>query len=358
MPCILVVGLVGNFAFLITVVNVKTMKTDTNFYLINLALADTCFLAIAIGDKFFKYMMVGVPSYGNWFGTAGCVIIYSGAFISFFASLFLVTVVSFERYYAICKPFKHRASWHSKYTFMLIAACWITAIMLTCTLLPGFVPITYTCIIWPQEEQYLDFPVKVGNCSFVGFDVNNFNNTNIGTMVYTNLAQTIPFFFAMTTNTIFYIKIIHHMKKCAGNTSPTRTNSTKNLNRNSIKVRERLQKQVARMLVITGVVFFVCQAPYQFMCLSYVVQNLLHIEPIDAVHANLSEIVLWSCRLLLYVNSAVNPYIYNATNSRYRDALLTLAPCESIRRIRARIPSSRRNTNTTNEGQPQEEHAM
>ena len=101
MPCILAVGLIGNTTFLLTVTRVKTMRNVTNCYLVNLAIADMLFLAMASGEKFYRYVAIGVPSYGDVFGTTGCLIIYAGVFLPFFASLMTVTIVSLERYYAI-----------------------------------------------------------------------------------------------------------------------------------------------------------------------------------------------------------------------------------------------------------------
>ena len=335
MPCILAVGLIGNTTFLLTVARVNTMRNVTNYYLVNLAVADMFFLAMAVGEKYYRYISIGVPSYGDVFGTTGCVIIYAGVFLPFFASLMTVTIVSLERYYAICKPIQHLVIWKMKYTKRLIASSWTIAIIITATLIPGYVPITFTCIIWPKDEKYNTFPNRVGTCSFIGFNGIDFSKTNIGASVYTNLAQTVPFFFAMTVNTIFYMKIIKHMSSRASRTVTANSSSRVN------EARMQLSNQVARMLIATGVVFFFCQAPYQFTCLGQAVQNILKIEPIsNNMHYNTYEILLWIGRLLLYINSAINPYIYHLTNSRYKKALLHLNPCASVRSRTMRSPSN------------------
>ena len=85
----------------------------------------------------------------------------------------------------------------------LIASSWTVGIIITAKLIPGYVSITFTCIIWPKDEIYNTFPNRVGKYSFVGFNVTDFSKTKIGASVYTNLAQTVPFFFSITVNTIF-----------------------------------------------------------------------------------------------------------------------------------------------------------
>ena len=66
---------------------------------------------------------------------------------------------------------------------------------------------------------------------------------------------------------------------------------------NSSRVNEarmHLSNQVARMLIATGVVFCICQAPYQFTCLGQTVPNILKIDPIsNNIHYNTYEILLW-----------------------------------------------------------------
>ena len=171
-----------------------------------------CILAVAmvVGEKFYRYVSIGVPSYEDVFGTTGWVIIYTGVFLPFFAPLMTVTIVSLEHYYAICKRIQHLVIWKMKYKMKLIASSWTVGIIITAKLMPGYVSITFTCIIWPKDEKYNTFPNRVGKYSFVGFNVTDFSKTKIGASVYTNLAQTVPFFFSITANTIFYMKIIQH----------------------------------------------------------------------------------------------------------------------------------------------------
>ena len=54
-PIIVTVGLLANTAFLFTLVRVREMRTITNFYLANLALADFLFIIITAVNYFYKY---------------------------------------------------------------------------------------------------------------------------------------------------------------------------------------------------------------------------------------------------------------------------------------------------------------
>ncbi len=57
MPCTLCLGCVSNTAFLVVFARVRSMRTTTNLYLVNLACADVVFLAVVISDKLVRYSM-------------------------------------------------------------------------------------------------------------------------------------------------------------------------------------------------------------------------------------------------------------------------------------------------------------
>ncbi len=333
MPFILIIGLLGNILFVLTVVKVESMRTITNCYLLNLAIADSCFLTVAVGEKLYGYMVNGVPGYGSTFGTAGCVLLYTGIFVPFFAALILITFSSLERYYAVCKPIRHLAIWQKKYTVRLVVISWSLSVILTATILPGFVPIVYSCIVWPEDDTYRTFPGKVSSCAFIGYNADNPNKSNMGAVIYANIAQTLPFFVAMTTNTIVYINIMRTIN--ASNSRIGRNsfkNSTSRKKSGSGMTYMRTRNHINRMLMATCAIFFLCEAPYQLACLAMVIQAMFDIDPTGDTHTKVSDILLWVSRLLLYINSAINPYIYIITNSRYRKSLSSVLALSSKRK--------------------------
>ena len=108
-PFIVTLGLLANTAFLFTLVRVREMRTLTNFYLANLAFADLFFVIVTAVNHFYKYtwspdFQRGVP----WTSAVGCGAISAAIYMPFIASICLVTLVSFERFLAICFPLKHR----------------------------------------------------------------------------------------------------------------------------------------------------------------------------------------------------------------------------------------------------------
>ena len=92
------VGLTGNGLVIFVVVRYAKMKTVTNTYILNLAVADLAFL---IGLPF----LIATALLGTWsFGHAFCKLFYVLTSINWFTSVFTLTVMSADRYLAVCHP--------------------------------------------------------------------------------------------------------------------------------------------------------------------------------------------------------------------------------------------------------------
>ncbi|XP_022107390.1 neuromedin-U receptor 2-like [Acanthaster planci] len=294
LPCILLVGLLGNSAFLFVVARVRSMRTVTNFYLANLAVADMVFLTIVIIGRVYTLAVYGVPN--DVLGVAGCVADNLFVYIFHFAGLFLITFMSLERYIAVCHPLRHRLISGRGCTAKLVLACWLTSTALAAVLIPTSVRFIQYCVRWPLEDSvlYQNFPEVIGQC--LGLDEPWVNPL-------LHLTQTIPFFMALFGNSYFYARIVFKLNK-----------------RNSSSDRQRVirtRNHVALMLVANGSVFFLTLTAFQVTSMILFVENFLEVEiiPYD-IRYNLFE----ANRVLLYANSAVNPIVYTVTNARYRQA--------------------------------------
>uniref|UniRef100_A0A3B4ATP7 G-protein coupled receptors family 1 profile domain-containing protein n=1 Tax=Periophthalmus magnuspinnatus TaxID=409849 RepID=A0A3B4ATP7_9GOBI len=95
---ICVVGLLGNILVMYGVVRYTKMKTATNIYIFNLALAD----ALATSTLPFQsanYLM------STWaFGEILCKLIIAIDYYNMFTSIFTLTMMSVDRYIAVCHP--------------------------------------------------------------------------------------------------------------------------------------------------------------------------------------------------------------------------------------------------------------
>ncbi|KAM4623022.1 C-C chemokine receptor type 7 [Discoglossus pictus] len=100
---ICIIGVIGNGLVMVTYVYFKRLKTGTDFYLLNLAIADLVFLLTL------PFWAVSVATSSWVFGNNMCKIIYCLYKMSFFSGMFLLMCVSIERYFAIVQaPSAHR----------------------------------------------------------------------------------------------------------------------------------------------------------------------------------------------------------------------------------------------------------
>ena len=92
------VGLLGNTLVIYVVVRFSKMQTVTNLYIVNLAVADECFL---IGIPF----LITTMSRQSWpFGNIMCKAYMTTTSINQFTSSIFLTIMSADRYIAVCHP--------------------------------------------------------------------------------------------------------------------------------------------------------------------------------------------------------------------------------------------------------------
>ncbi|XP_022079410.1 neuromedin-U receptor 2-like [Acanthaster planci] len=314
LPCILVMGLTGNLIFLFVLYRVRWMRSDITFYLMNLAIADITFLSFTVGEKLWMYMTSLYMEDVSSIGPVACFLFYPVQAMTYFASIALVTIISYERLQAICEPMGKIMTRRKHHSKRLAACSWFLGGAFSCLLIPGKSVVNTYCFVWDMtnssnasiEPPYLD-PMLLCNplWSWSGD--------------FANCLQTVPFFMAMVANSIMYFKIIQALKSTSTNAN------TADLRARTLRDRNK----VTRMLVANGIIFFCCLAPFQTASLlrAFFFLDTQHFETASTV--------------LMYLNSAVNPIVYNCTNSRYRMAFrlaFTRGPVSSrTRRFRSVI---------------------
>uniref|UniRef100_A0A452GSZ1 Kappa-type opioid receptor n=1 Tax=Gopherus agassizii TaxID=38772 RepID=A0A452GSZ1_9SAUR len=97
---VFVVGLVGNSLVMFVIIRYTKMKTATNIYIFNLAMADAL-VTTTMPFQSTEYLMNSWP-----FGDVLCKIVISIDYYNMFTSIFTLTMMSVDRYIAVCHPVK------------------------------------------------------------------------------------------------------------------------------------------------------------------------------------------------------------------------------------------------------------
>ena len=298
LPAILTLGLVTNLAFLYVVARIQSMRTVVNQYLVHLAVADMLFLVGAIGKKLWQYCVSPIKDDESSLGPVMVVFNQLLVYTTIFASEILVTLVAFERFYAVCRPMVvFAASSNNRKVANLLCLVWLISIALAATTVGAVLQDRTMCTMWPEEYSHLkDTYVKYlpRHPSF-GY--------------YTYIVQTVPFFVVMFINSILYVCIMREMER-----------RLQAMERHDLDLQTNVEirNQVSRMLVANGIIFFVLMAPFQFGSLVKVLHDV--VGGGSGYSLNEYERFLKTARMMVYCNSAINPIIYNMANSRYRAA--------------------------------------
>ncbi len=289
-PSISVFGIFCNLATILVVYRIKYMRTVTNVFLVSLAIADSSLLFVIVITNIWsfavspKYNLLGQTFDINF----GCFMKNFLVYLFYYASLWIITMVSIERFIAVCRPLLHRRISSKRRAFRITVGSWFAAAVFASFSTP--ISVVWFCVVTPDGviEEYV--PICSSYCDVC--------------FTLVNITDLIQFVVSLIINIAMYTLILVEVNK-----SPMpsiQTNDRANQVRNA----------VARMLMVNGVVFFICLFPYTIVNVYNIGMSFGWITSTGNwiyVYRHLATILYLS-------NSALNPVIYNVTNVRYRSA--------------------------------------
>ncbi|XP_029055578.1 growth hormone secretagogue receptor type 1 isoform X2 [Osmia bicornis bicornis] len=311
--CIIVMalGIVGNLMVPLVVFRGKDMRNSTNIFLVNLSVADLCVLLICTPT-----VLVEVNSGPQvWpLGEHMCKAVPFVELTVAHASVLTILAISFERYYAICEPL--RAGYvctKARATFLCLLA-WVAAALCTS---PILLMVSY------EVEKNTD-GTYISTCSIVAN-----SDWSSGFIVTTIL---VFFVIPLLILVILYTVIARHLM-----TNPTISRGSSN---NLLKYR----KQVMLMLGTVVLCFFLCLLPFRAFTLW-----ILIVPPKMITDLGIEGYftLLYFCRVMLYLNSAINPILYNLMSTKFREGFLRLCGLGPTRRKKKKTSGDKTGTYTT-----------
>ncbi|XP_002730513.1 QRFP-like peptide receptor [Saccoglossus kowalevskii] len=295
-------SVVGNLIVIIVLACGTRSWTDLNIFLVNLSLAD---LTMAIFCMPFTFPTI---MKGHWiFGKAMCPIVVSLQQISVCVSIYTLTAIGIDRYYAVLYPFKLRVTKNrAKYIVFLI---WIVSILLSVVVLvtARSRPVDLNDFIDTPEDIVFFCSERVSPAAAMGYE-----------------------FFILVITYIIPLCILSYTyynigRRLWGRSLPGNADYNRDLSQ------MRSKRKTIKMLVIIVVVFSSCWFPLQvFNVINDLVPSLYaDIETQDSMR------IAQSCALLLAMaNSFMNPIIYGFLNEGFRNDAKKILKCNVSRHPR------------------------
>ncbi|XP_028316836.1 opioid receptor, delta 1a [Gouania willdenowi] len=270
---ICVVGLLGNILVMYGVVRYTKMKTATNIYIFNLALAD----ALATSTLPFqsaKCLMNTWP-----FGEILCKLIIAIDYYNMFTSIFTLTMMSVDRYIAVCHPVRalgFRTAAKAKLINVLIwvlsSAIGVPIMIMAITDTSLETGRTRCTLKFPDPDWYWDTVTKI--CVFI-------------------FAFVVP----VMVITICYGLMILRLR------------SVRLLS--GSKEKDRNMRRITRMVLVVVAAFIICWTPIHIFI---IVRTMVKVDSRNPfVNAS------WHlCIALGYTNSSLNPLLYAFLDENFK----------------------------------------
>uniref|UniRef100_A0A0N4ZBF7 G_PROTEIN_RECEP_F1_2 domain-containing protein n=1 Tax=Parastrongyloides trichosuri TaxID=131310 RepID=A0A0N4ZBF7_PARTI len=283
---ITVAALAGNLTVVWIILFHKKMRTVTNYYLLNLAIAD---ISITILNTGFSGMY---NLYYNWkFGSFYCAVNSLMGVTPICVSVFTMIVLSIDRYLAIVYPLRKRPG--KRQTLLIVFFIWFLAIMWG---LPSyFVSKVSKHYFWDDKDRYL---FEDQTCSPDDFPDGN-HATSVLFKLYNNALIVTQYVLPLLILSFTYGKTVLVLRKTEAIGDSVHTDNL------------IAKRKVANMLALIVVIFTFMWMPYN---LYFLLKPYIPLELDNKTENYIYLNIYW----LGMASSILNPVIYYFMNVRFR----------------------------------------
>ncbi|CAJ1081187.1 somatostatin receptor type 2-like [Xyrichtys novacula] len=272
------VGLCGNTLVIYVILRYAKMKTVTNIYILNLAVADVlCMMSL----PFIALQLALV----HWpFGEVLCRVIMGVDSLNQFTSIFCLMVMSIDRYLAVVHPIKSTKWRKPRIAKLINLTVWgVSLLVILPTMIFSGLNKGSCGIVWPEPQDV--YQKAFIFCTFL-----------------------VGFFLPLTVICMCYLLIVVKVKS-----SSLRVGSTK---------RKRSERKVTRMVSIVVVVFVLCWLPFYIFNVTSVTSS---IKPTSAVKSTFDFVVV-----LGYANSCANPILYAFLSDNFKKSFQNVLSLKKV----------------------------
>ncbi|XP_068090864.1 neuropeptides B/W receptor type 1 [Hyperolius riggenbachi] len=277
------VGLTGNTAVIYVILKAPKMKSVTNMFILNLAIADELF-TLVLPINIVDYLLLQWP-----FGEFMCKLIVSIDEYNTFSSLYFLTVMSIDRYLVVVATVESK-----KLPFRTYRAAKIVSLCVWSLVTIIILPFIIFAKIYQNRDRV--------QCIFVFPNPEDlwWKMSRIYTLI---MGFAIP----VSTICILYTMMLYKLRRMR-------------LNSNA-KALDKAKKKVTFMVAIILAVCLFCWTPY-------------HLSTVVALTADIPETPLVMgislfITSLSYANSCLNPFLYAFLDDNFRKSFRKLVECRS-----------------------------
>ena len=289
---IMVLGWLGNGLVIYVVLCYAKMKTVTNTYILNLAISDVFFI-------FSLPFLTTTTILKHWvFGLVMCKIYFIQVSINLFTCVFTLTVMSFDRYLAVCHPIRYQKYSTSRMSLLLCFSTWFISflvmmpiIMYSTTVKHRVFPEKYTCaILWPDGRIIPPDEAFIWYGFLLGFAI------------------------PVSLIVVFYVLVIVRLRQVGPHKKS--------------KARRKSRRRVTRMVLAVISVYVSCWLPY-WIFQAYITFSI----------AKSQTLIMWKVILfnvftvLTFTNSMLNPVLYAFFSENFRKSFDKAFKCVSPREV-------------------------
>ncbi|XP_048210621.1 trace amine-associated receptor 1 [Perognathus longimembris pacificus] len=286
MVLIILITLMGNLIVIISITHFKQLHTPTNWLIHSMATVD-----FLLGCLVMPYSMVRSIEHCWYFGEIFCKIHTSTDIMLSSASIFHLSFISIDRYYAVCDPLRYKARISILVISVMIFISWSVPAVF------AFGMIFLELNIIGVEEVYYKHIHCLGACSVF------FSKVSAG------LAFVTSFYIPGSIMLCFYCRIYVIAKGQARSIHDTNQKFQIRLEEKNGMSQSKERKAVKTLGIVMGV-FLICWCPF-FVC-TVLDPFLDHVIP-----PTLNDALIW----LGYLNSTFNPMVYAFFYPWFRKAL-------------------------------------
>ncbi|XP_077434904.1 neuropeptide Y receptor Y7 isoform X2 [Vanacampus margaritifer] len=282
---IILLGLLGNALVIYMIIRYRNMRTVTNFFIANLALADLLVDTLCLPFTLVYTLL------DEWkFGAVLCHMVPFAQALSVHVSILTLTVIALERYRCIVFYLGQRLTWHA--SFLIMALTWTISAVLAAPL-----------AIF-REYRYEEIPninLHFAVC-FESWPHGTSRDGVIYSLSMLLLQYIIPLAIISYAYICIWVKLKNHISPSTRNDAILR------------------RKKTTKMLALVVVVFAICWLPFHVFQLASDLDLILVFNEYKLIYTVFHIVAMCS--------TFANPLLYGWMNKNYRNGFLMVFRCE------------------------------